>query len=97
MDDGTHHRVKMPNWVFTLTGAVAPAATDPALPKGTRMRKRYFRLSTGEERSVPVGNPASPAWTDPFGTAITAYVGLFGSAGEPATWQGATGERRKAI
>jgi hypothetical protein len=95
-DDGNAYRVRVPDWVATMTGDAA-ATTEPALPKGYRTRKRYLRVTaTGREHRIVVGDVTKAAWTDAFGTATT--IPTLGSGTATAvTYQGRTGERDKAF
>jgi|SRR5579884_462365 len=96
--DGTTYRLRQPQWVATLTGAAAATATSP-LPRGFRVRRRYYRVTaTGREASFVVAATNSPMWTDAVGTGI--IVPVAGSAtptSNNATLSGRTDERMKAI
>ena len=95
-DNGTDYRVKAPTWVAGIQTAVA-ATTEPALPKGTRPRVRYLRVTaTGREHKVVVFSAADSLYTSAFGTAVTIPT-LGSGTGTPCTAQGRTGERDKAI
>lgn len=105
-DNGTAYAVRLPLWEYnvtnagaTLTQAGTPATTQPELPRGTRRRKRFYRITaTGKEGSFTVLDITSNLWTSAPGTPIE--IPLFGTAApgaDNATLEGATGERRKAI
>lgn len=102
-DDGTAYSVRMPVWESVLAdhaatiGQTATAATtQPALPKGIRRRKRYYKITaTGVEGSFTVLDPVSSINTAPIGHVL--QVPLFDSAvaADNATLRGRTGERTK--
>lgn len=95
-DDGNNYRVRIASWVATRQSATA-ATTEPPLPRGYRMRRRYYKITaSGKEESFVVVDTSSTDWTDAFGTSTT--VPTLGSGTATAvTLQGRTGERDKAI
>jgi thiamine pyrophosphate-dependent acetolactate synthase large subunit-like protein len=96
-DTGTAYRMRIAQWVATLTGATA-ATTEPNPPKGLRPRRRYARITaTGREQAIVIPDVGATQWTAAEGTAVTLETGVFGSTGVAATLQGRTGERKKAI
>jgi hypothetical protein len=96
-DDGNAYKIRVAAWQATLTGDTA-ATTEPALPKGYKPRRRYYRITaSGREGHIVVGAVTSAIWTGAPGTAVTTETGVFGSTGVAGTLQGSTGERRKVI
>jgi len=95
-DDGNNYRTRIASWVATRQSATA-ATTEPSLPKGYKMRRRFFKItSSGKEGSFPVMDVTFTDWTDAFGTSTTVPTLGSGTA-TPVTLQGRTGERDKAI
>jgi hypothetical protein len=95
-DDATAYRKLMPTWVAGVQTATA-ASTQPAVPKGLKPRRRYFRITaTGKERSVVVLDAADAFYTAAFGTALSMPTLGSGTA-TACTLTGRTGEKTKAI
>jgi len=96
-DQSVLYRIKIPQWVATLCGSGAATSAVPK-PAGKKLRRRFYQVTaTGREGSFVVPNITSTTWTDAVGTGVTVEAGVFGSVGLPATLQGWTGERTKAI
>ena len=82
--------------IASMTAYDGTNASDGALPRNVRPRRRYLKHPTsGRERAIICGDSSAGTWTDPVGT-VQAMFAYEANASANYTLQGRTGEKMRA-